>query len=237
MPSADEVRALVGKNLAHVQERIAQACHAAGRAPETVRLIGVSKYVGPDETAELVAAGCCDLGESRPQQLWDKAETLTERGCQVRWRMIGHLQRNKVARTVHYADAIDSVDSRRLLAAIDAAAQAIGKQQQVLLEVNISGDQEKHGFLPGEVGQVVSEMATTWPNVVLRGLMGMASLVGGEAAARQNFADLRQLREQIVSQTGVELPELSMGMSGDFEAAIAEGSTLVRIGSALWAGL
>ncbi|MEO1498322.1 MAG: YggS family pyridoxal phosphate-dependent enzyme [Planctomycetota bacterium] len=236
MTSDVEMRSVVRGNLERVRDRIAAACDTAGRAIEGVRLVGVSKYVGPYPTAQLAVAGCRDLGESRPQQLWEKAETLALDGCEVRWRMIGHLQRNKVARTVPISDSIDSVDSRRLLKAIDQAADQAGKRQTVLLEVNCSGDAEKHGFSPAEVDAVLAER-DTWPHVEIDGLMTMAAREGGPDIARQNFHDLRELRDKLRNTNGTKLDELSMGMSGDFEAAIAEGSTLVRIGSALWEGI
>lgn len=236
MTGADKLRTIIRDNLARVRERIAAACDAARRSPGEVRLVGVSKYVGPYPSAQLAVAGCRDLGESRPQQLWEKAETLGLDGCDVRWRMIGHLQRNKAPRTVAIADSIDSVDSRRLLTAIDQAAERAGKRQAVLLEVNSSGDTEKHGFTAEGLRGVLAEL-DTWPHVEARGLMTMAAREGGAEVARRNFATLRELRDEQAAAAGVSLPELSMGMSGDFEAAIAEGSTLVRIGSALWEGV
>lgn len=234
MPS-DQLHSIVEANLNKVRDRIANACAAASRDPDTVQLIGVSKYVGPTETAALVAAGCDVLGEARPQQLWSKTEAAELAQAEIQWRLIGHLQRNKAERTVAVASSIDSVDSQRLLTAIDRAASNQAEPQPVLLEVNVSGDAEKHGFSPAELPNVIGEL-DRWPNVEVRGLMAMASREGGQETARLNFAQLRGLSDKL-STAELPLQELSMGMSGDLEAAIAEGSTLVRVGTALWEGV
>lgn len=235
--SAD-VNTIVRANLARVRERIARACDAAGRSIEEVTLVGVSKYVDAAKTAALFEAGCHELGEARPQQLWAKADAPELRDIEVRWRLIGHLQRNKAERTVACAHSIDSVDSRRLIVAIDKAAAASGKRLRVLLEVNCSGDPEKHGLKPDDAPGLLAELGD-FPNVEVLGLMTMAAREGGEAVARANFAKLRELRDELLRllPEGHSLDQLSMGMSGDLEAAIMEGSTHVRVGSALWAGL
>lgn len=230
----------VADNLARVEDRIAAACEAAGRSRESVRLVGVSKYVGPAETAALVRAGCTTLGEARPQQLWAKTEApeiaeLLSEGPPLRWRLIGQLQRNKAARTIAVADAIDSVDSTRLLNTLDRLAGERDAPQTVLLEVNCSGDAEKHGFTPEETPDVVASLAG-YPHLRVAGLMTMAARGSDADGARRDFALLRELRDRVATPE-TPLAELSMGMSGDLEAAIAEGSTLVRVGSALWEGL
>lgn len=229
---------VVRDNLARIRDRIAKAADRAGRKTRDITLVGVSKYVESKQAAELVQAGCHDLGESRPQQLWDKAASTSLQQANVRWHMIGHLQRNKVARTLPVATLLHSVDSRRLLAAIDKAAASIDKRQAVLLEVNCSGDDAKHGFTADGLREILQQL-TEFPSVEVRGLMTMASGDRSTATAAVNFAGLRQLREQVSSELpdGVELTELSMGMSGDFEVAIAEGATMVRVGSALWDGV
>jgi PLP dependent protein len=181
----------------------------------------------------LADAGCLDLGESRPQELWNKAAALAD--LPIRWHLIGHLQRNKVERTLPLATLIHSVDSLRLLAAIDAAAGAAGRTVPMLLEVNISGDRTKHGFMPDEMPARIAE-AVKFSHVQIRGLMTMAALEGGHERAKLDFRALRQLRDQLrqTAATGLTLDELSMGMSDDFEVAIEEGATLIRIGSALF---
>jgi pyridoxal phosphate enzyme (YggS family) len=222
-------------NLLRVRERIAQAAAAAGRLADDVTLIGVTKYVGAAEAAELAAAGCSDLGESRPQDLWSMANELTSASAshEIRWHLIGHLQRNKVRRTLPLVSLVHSVDSERLLAAIDEVEK--NPPQRVLLEVNTSGEVAKHGLAPGEVEPLLAS-AARFPHVEICGLMTMAALDGGPSEAARNFAALRELRDRLRPNApdGVRLDELSMGMSGDFEVAIREGATIVRVGSALW---
>ncbi|MDZ4658820.1 MAG: YggS family pyridoxal phosphate-dependent enzyme [Bythopirellula sp.] len=224
---------LIADNLARVHERIADAAHSVGRSPDEVQLVAVSKYVGVAETAALLAAGCPILGESRPQQLWDKAAEPTLAGAQ--WHLIGHLQRNKVRRTVAVADLIHSVDSLRLLETINECAAELNRPTRVLLEVNCSGDAAKHGLSAEELRRILPEFPRL-EHVTVCGLMTMAALEGGETVAATNFASLRELRDAVQPECppGVTLSELSMGMSHDFEAAIREGATLVRVGSLLF---
>lgn len=227
---------VVRDNLARIRERVAEAAHAADRPAESITLVGVTKYVDAPTAALLLEAGCRDLGESRPQALWEKAATLE--GKPVRWHQVGHLQRNKVDQTLRHASLIHAVDSRRLLAAINSSAARQDMTARVLLEVNISGDAAKHGFSAADMPTVVATLGDH-ANVQVLGLMAMAAREGGHATARENFAALRRLRDNLRSTVpeGHSLSELSMGMSGDFEEAIAEGSTLIRVGSALWEGL
>ncbi len=226
----------IAENLGRVRARMAAAAARAGRDPATVRLVAVTKYVGPEAIRALVEAGCGDLGESRPQQLWDRAAALA--GLPVRWHMIGHLQRNKVRRTVPVVDMIHSVDSPRLIAELDDAAGQCGRRLPILLEVNISGEPAKDGLAAAAVEPLLPQLAGCG-HLEVRGLMCMAGLEGDLDAARREFAALRSLRDQLAKNcpAGVVLDELSMGMSGDFEVAIEEGATIVRIGSALFEGL
>lgn len=223
-------------NLADVQGRIAAAATQAGRRPEAVRLVAVTKYVDADMTRMLVDAGCRDMGEARPQQLWDKAAALADLG--IRWHLIGHLQRNKVRRTLPLVHLLHSGDSPRLLEEVDAERASQPAPLPVLLEVNVSGDAAKHGFAPDDVAPLAEALAKL-THLDVRGLMCMAGLEGNAADARREFAALRDLRDRLRREWSgrYTLDELSMGMSGDFEAAVAEGSTLVRVGSALFAGL
>ncbi|TWT35676.1 Pyridoxal phosphate homeostasis protein [Posidoniimonas corsicana] len=229
---------IVRENLQAVRQRIADAAGRAGRDPAGVRLVGVSKYVDAATSGLLVEAGCRALGESRPQQLWAKAAAAELAGADVEWHLIGHLQRNKVRQTLPVAALLHSVDSPRLLAAVQQAAQTLGLRARALLEVNCSGDPEKHGLAPDELEAVVASLPD-FPAVQIDGLMTMAAREGGRSEAQSNFAELRELRDRVAASApdGVTLSELSMGMSGDFEEAIAEGATLVRVGSALWDGL
>jgi pyridoxal phosphate enzyme (YggS family) len=228
----------IADNLRRVQERIAAAAESAGRDASEITLVGVTKYVSVQQAAELAAAGCFNLGESRPQELWNKAGELASASGRIlpdiRWHLIGHLQRNKLRRTLPLVTLIHSVDSQRLLAAIDAEWQSLTAEAnapapplRVLLEVNTSGEAAKHGLAPEELEPVLAA-AREFPRVEICGLMTMAALEGGLAVAAHNFASLRELADRY------HLKERSMGMSGDFEVAIREGATLVRVGSALW---
>lgn len=234
MHQADTIRA----NLHRVLEAIDRAARDAGRDPASVRLVGVTKYVGPELTAELLAAGCEDLGESRPQSLWDKAESPALAGRGVRWHLIGHMQRNKVARTLTHGPLLHSLDSERLIESVNAAATAQGRPAEGLLEVNTSGDPNKDGLSPDATRALVDRL-DRFPMVRVRGLMTMASGDRDPGTARRNFAALRALRDALPAALpgGAQLRELSMGMSGDFVEAVAEGATMVRIGSALWDGV
>jgi pyridoxal phosphate enzyme (YggS family) len=241
MGDPDLIRAQVRANLAAVRGRVEDACRRAGRDPAAVRIVGVTKYVQADLTRLLLECGCVDLAESRPQSLWEKAEALAGAKPKPRWHLVGHLQRNKIRRTLPILSLLHSLDSRRLLDALDAEAALAGRVCDVLVEVNLAGDPARTGLAEAEVAPLV-EAACKLEHVRLRGLMGMASVPEGPAAAetaRRQFARLREMRDALQQQVGTAcvLDELSMGMSEDFEAAILEGATLVRIGSALWEGV
>jgi pyridoxal phosphate enzyme (YggS family) len=230
-----ERAATLRANLAAVRDRMAAACARAGRPVDAVRLVAVTKYVDAETARLVVEAGCPDLGESRPQELWRKAAALA--GTEVRWHLIGSLQRNKAARTAGLATLIHSVDSLALLEAIGAGAKT---PRDVLLEINVSSEAAKHGLAPADVPARLNAIGAlpATSGVRVRGLMAMAGRAGDLEAARREFAALREWREAWRPLCGpnVSLDELSMGMSGDFEIAIEEGSTLVRVGSALFEG-
>lgn len=224
-------------NLAKIRARIAAAAASAGRSADEVRLVAVTKYVDAATTRLVVDAGCADLGESRPQQLWDKAAALAY--CEIRWHMIGHLQRNKIRRTIPLVNLLHAGDSLRLLEELneERTATSDAAPLSILLEVNVSGDAAKHGFTLEEVPGLLDALSK-WPRLDIRGLMAMAGLEDDLATARRRFAQVRELRDALREAWAgrFQLDELSMGMSGDYEAAIAEGATLVRIGSALFEG-
>jgi PLP dependent protein len=239
----------IADNLRRVQERIASAAESAGRRADEITLVGVTKYVDTNAALALVVAGCTNLGESRPQELWKKVDEFTAKRASgfipavlnaptIHWHLIGHLQRNKVARTLPLVTLIHSVDSERLLTAINEAHAALNNSStpiNVLLEVNTSGDSAKTGLTPTDV-ELLVDAAPNYPHVVIRGLMTMAALDGGPQVAARNFAALREIRDRLKlsAPTCVQLYELSMGMSDDFEVAIREGATMVRVGSLLW---
>jgi pyridoxal phosphate enzyme (YggS family) len=234
----ERLKSTVARNLAAVRERIARAAERAGRSPSNVRLVGITKYVTSREIAALVDVGCTDLGESRPQQLWQRAEECQSLGVPLQWHLVGHLQRNKVSRTLEVKPVLHGVDSERLLATLEAEAAQQGVRPTVLVEVNCSGEAAKHGFSPDELRRFAPNLAQ-FKQLEIRGLMTMAAYDAPASQVAATFATLRRLRDELRTQlpSGFTLPELSMGMSGDFEIAIAEGATMVRVGSALWEGI
>ena len=218
---------------------MAQACERAGRPVDSVRLVAVTKYAQLGWVRDLLSAGQTTLGESRPQQLAARAEEFAaESAGPVEWHMIGHLQRNKVELVLPVATLIHSVDSLRLAKRISAVAQAREQPARVLIEVNVSGEESKDGFAPDNLRASWDELCQL-PGLEIRGLMTMAPRVEDPSLARPYFASLRELRDELAARSGTEntLTELSMGMSGDFEAAIEEGATIVRVGSSLFEGL
>ena len=226
----------LAENVVAVQQQIAEAAKRSGRDASDVCLVGVTKYVDVATTRALVAAGCRTLGENRPQVLWEKSSEMQD--LDVRWHMIGHLQRNKVKRTVESTALIHSCDSLRLLNSIQEAGLQSGKLVDVLLEVNVSGETAKHGFSPDEMASVI-EAVEPLTSLRVTGLMCMAGLGSGQQDVRREFDLLRELLEsnRAGAPPNVELRELSMGMSRDFEVAIEAGATLVRVGSSLFRGL
>jgi pyridoxal phosphate enzyme (YggS family) len=232
-------RSRIGENLARVRAEVAEACRLAGRDATGVRIVGVTKYVGTAATQALAEMGLVDLGESRPQALWEKAAVLRQRGGAVRWHLVGHLQRNKVRRTLPEVHVVHSLDSLRLIKALAVEAAASGHMVDALLEVNLAAAPGRTGFRPEDLPTALDVCG----GLRIRGLMGMASApeAGREAssAARAEFARLRETAERLraIHPAAASLTELSMGMSGDFREAILEGSTLVRIGSSLWEGV
>lgn len=228
--------AILKSNLQRVREEIIDACNRANRSPDSVRLVAVTKYVDAEMTGELVRAGAEDLGENRPQALEEKAKSLEQ--LHPRWHMIGHLQRNKVRKVLPYVHLLHSGDSLRLLETVNEVAAETGKSVDVLLEVNISGEAAKHGFHSDELLAAVPKILSL-DSLRVRGLMGMSGLEASDQEKRSQFAALRRLLERVREEfpEARDWCELSMGMTDDFTAAIAEGSTLLRIGSALFAGL
>lgn len=231
----DAITIILQERLTQLEARLRTACVRAGRARGEVTLVAVTKSVSAATAARFPELGVADLGENRPQELWSKAAQLP-RG--VRWHLIGHLQRNKVERTLPLAHLIHSVDSLRLLEAVNAAAARQSVPAAVLLEVNASREPNKHGFALEEVPAVLARLPE-FPSLAVQGFMTMAAWAEDPEAARPTFAAVRALREQWQAQVPFPhtLRELSMGMTNDFEVAIEEGATLVRIGSALLEGL
>jgi pyridoxal phosphate enzyme (YggS family) len=226
-----EIEQALAANLRRVEERLAAACARAGRRREDVTLVAVTKTVPVEVAALLPGLGVADLGESRPQELWRKAAALP---AGVRWHLVGHLQRNKVERTAPLVARVHSADSVRLLEALDAA-----RAVDVFLEVNASGEASKGGFAPAEVARLAPVLGRLRQLRVV-GLMTMAAYEEDAEQCRPTFALLRRLCAELrekVDTSRHPMDELSMGMSNDFEVAVEEGATLVRLGSILFEGL
>jgi PLP dependent protein len=231
---ADPVRDTLAANLQRIEERIAAACRRADRARSDVTLVAVTKTVGSETATLLHELGVDDLGESRPQELWKKAAAVSG----ARWHLIGHLQRNKIDQTLPHAPLIHSIDSLRLLTAIDGSSARLGRCVDALLEFNLSREPQKHGFTVDDLPAIATAMRKL-THVRIRGLMTMAALSDDPERSRPVFAELRALRDRMRDQiaTPQTLEHLSMGMSQDYEVAIEEGATLIRVGSALFEGL
>ncbi len=223
-------------NLDQVHSRIAAAAKHSRRDPQAVRLVAITKYVDASTAAILVELGCLDLGESRPQLLWEKAAALNNPA--VRWHQVGPLQRNKIRRTLPIVSIIHSIDSFHLAHAVDRIANELTRTNDILLEVNVSNESSKQGLAAPQVESALVEIAAL-SSVRVIGLMCMSGLQSTASEKQQQFANLRELRDHLqhVVPQGNKLRELSMGMSDDFESAIAEGATIVRLGSVLFANV
>jgi len=229
------LRDALAQRLAAVEARIDAACRRAGRQRAEVTLVAVTKTVSPAVAALLPPLGVVNLGESRPQELWHKAAEIPP---PVQWHLIGHLQRNKIERTVPLVHLIHSVDSVRLLEALEQEGAKRNQRISVLLEVNLSHEPNKHGFEQAAVPGLAERIADL-KQVNVTGLMTMAAWEEDPEGCRPTFADLRLLRDRLRAKLGPSHPlnQLSMGMTNDFEVAVEEGATLVRIGTALFEGL
>ncbi len=215
---------------AAVRLRLERACARAGRDPAEARVVAVSKTHPPEAVVEAAACGLTVFGESRVQEA---AQKIPHCPGGLEWHLVGHLQRNKVRAAVECFSLVHSVDSWRLLEALEQACDAAGRDLPVLLEVNVSGEAVKYGFTPDAVPAIL-ERCTALPHLSVCGLMTVPPFAPDPEAARPHFRRLRACRDRWRDATGFALEELSMGMSNDFEVAVEEGATLVRIGSALF---
>lgn len=213
-----------------LQECIAKACAISVRNAESVKILAVTKTHPVEAALYAYKYGLWGAGENRIQESIPKIKACLE---PVRWELIGHLQSNKARLAVSHFDRIQSVDSDRLLSKIDGCAQAEGKKMPVLLQVNAGEDPAKHGISLDQAPRLL-EQALGLGAVRVEGVMTIAPLSDSESASARTFERLRMLRDDLESQFHYKLPELSMGMSGDFEAAIRAGSTLIRVGSMLY---
>ncbi len=221
------------KALKEIQERIRQAAVDAGRDPEAITLVAVSKTQSAETVRQGIEAGIRHLGENYIQEAIKKMDELT--ASEVTWHFIGHLQSNKAKYAVGRFDWLHGVDSRKLARTLDREAEKQNLIQKVLIEVNIAGEDSKFGVAEDQVADLAKEIGAM-AHLSLRGLMTMPPLFNDPEGVRPFFSALRRLRDDIgkLELPGVRMEELSMGMTGDFEAAVAEGATMVRIGTAIF---
>jgi len=228
----------IAENVGQVRERIRLAASTAGRDPNAITLMGVSKTFPAEAIREAYAAGIRLFGENRVQEFAGKADALRELH-DARWHLIGHLQSNKAAKAADLFHAVDSVDSLKLADKLNDAARAAGKTLRALIEINVGGEAAKSGIAPdsAELDQLLAE-APRLANLEFRGLMSVPPYTEDPQGARPFFRKLRELREGIAIRglPRVSMDELSMGMSHDFAVAIEEGSTCVRVGTAIFGG-
>jgi PLP dependent protein len=228
---------VIRENLARVRERIHSACANAGRNPQDITVVAVGKRGTLRQIEEVIAEGINNIGESRVQEAFLKYNAL--RPSQgVIWHMVGRLQTNKVKAAVGIFDLIHSLDSLRLASEINRQAQRLGKVQDVLVEIKTSPEEAKSGLRPDEALEAIRQMSEL-KNINIQGLMTIAPMTGSQEEARTYFRRLRELRDRIASLSTVScrLSTLSMGMSDDFQIAIEEGATMVRLGRAIFEGL
>lgn len=222
----------IRENLKIVRERIARAAEAAGRRPQEITLVAVAKTFPVEDILEGVEAGITIIGENRVQEAASKHRAVGER---VQWHLVGHLQSNKAKKAVEIFSLIHSIDSADLAREVGRRALAAGKVQEVLVEVNTSGEPQKFGVEPNRAFEVLKDLSGI-EGIKVCGLMTVGPLTDEVTKIRKAFEKLRRIFEEAekLGLEGVEMRHLSMGMSGDFELAIAEGSNMVRIGSAIF---
>ncbi len=216
----------ISDNVQRARERVAQAAGRAGRAAGDVTIVAVTKTFGPDVVEAILDAGIQDVGENRVQEFLAKAGAVS-RPC--RWHLVGPLQRNKAGKVVGRVHLMHAIDGVRIAETVDRIAGERGVSAAVLLEVNMSGEASKHGVAPSDA-EAVGEQLARLEHLDFQGLMTIGPLHGGPEETRRCFRDLARLAVAARRATGLALPELSMGMSDDFEMAIEEGATIVRLG-------
>lgn len=221
---------MIAENLQNVKKIIEQKCSEVNRNPDEIKVVAVSKNFGIKEIEEAYNSGLEDLGENKAQELDKKFEIL---GDKLTWHFIGHLQRNKVRFVVQAAKYIHSVDSLMLATEINKRAAKIDKVQKILIQVNTSLEESKHGLEEESELHDLVKYCFEYPNVAPVGLMTMAPFTEDEKIIRKSFSYLRKLRDEL-KENDFNLPELSMGMTNDYEIAIEEGATMLRIGSAIF---
>lgn len=222
----------IQENIRKVQQNIAEACEKCGRDPSEVMLLAVTKNHTPEEINQVVASGITNLGENRVQELMSKYDLV---GGDVKWHLIGHLQKNKVKYIADKVVMIHSVESLSLAEEINKQCGKLGRTMDVLVEINVSGEESKHGIAPGDAEDFIKSVAQ-YPHVKVRGLMTMAPKYAETDEIRNIFAQLYKISVDIREKKydNISMDYLSMGMSNDYMIAIGEGSDIVRVGSALF---
>jgi PLP dependent protein len=226
----------ITENVSHVRDRISAAARRAGRQPEEVALMAVSKTFPAERIREAYVAGLRLFGENRVQEFAAKTEEVLDLPG-VEWHMIGHLQTNKAGKAAELFSAVDSVDSLKLAEKLNAAARDLGKNLNVLIEINVGGEKAKSGVAPDAAElESLLQSAPRLERLTIRGLMTIPPFIDDPQQARPYFRKLRELRDQIAARNlpAIHMGVLSMGMSHDFEVAIEEGSTCVRVGTAIF---
>ncbi|MDR4652711.1 MAG: YggS family pyridoxal phosphate-dependent enzyme [Nitrosomonas sp.] len=231
--SAEQQLNEIKTNLATIQQKIADACAKAGRDPSSVRLLPVTKTVPAERLRIAFAAGCEEMGENKVQEAREKSELLSD--LAIKWCIIGHLQTNKVKYITRFAHEFQALDSLKVAAELDKRLQAAGRGMDVYVQVNSSGEASKFGLPPEEVEDFVRQLPD-YASLRVKGLMTLAIFSSDHERVRACFVRMRELQERLrqSAPAGLSFDELSMGMSGDFELAIEEGATVVRVGQAIF---
>lgn len=231
--SAEQQLNEIKTNLATIQQKIADACAKAGRDPSSVRLLPVTKTVPAERLRIAFAAGCEEMGENKVQEAREKSELLSD--LAIKWCIIGHLQTNKVKYITRFAHEFQALDSLKVAAELDKRLQAAGRGMDVYVQVNSSGEVSKFGLPPEEVEDFVRQLPD-YSSLRIKGLMTLAIFSSDHERVRACFVRMRELQERLrqSAPAGLSFDELSMGMSGDFELAIEEGATVVRVGQAIF---
>lgn len=221
---------IIEKNINLVNERIQRACERVGRSPEEITIVAVAKFVEVERVKQAIRAGITIIGENRVQEALEKFRVL---GNEAVWHMVGHLQTNKVKKALEIFSMIQSLDSFRLAQEIEEKARGFNKPVPVLVEVNTSAEPTKFGVNPDQAVEFIKGL-TGFRHIAVQGLMTIGPNIPEPEAARKSFQILRELRSKAEQSLGKPLPYLSMGMSGDFEVAVEEGSNMLRIGTAIF---